>query len=133
MLFLTVAALIGAYNLHWLLLGCPDAYTLDPMTALSGLNIRTVLLFFLIFTAAGATLVFYMLFSRSYIKYKSDMQHVTPDIQTPKAEGQGQYGTARWLQPGDFGDAFHLVVVDAHSDLIRLLMEHGQDDLRSDP
>ena len=71
-----------------------------------------------------------MLFSRSYIKYKSDMQYVTPDIQTPKAEGQGQYGTAHWLQPGDFDKAFYPVEIDAHSSLIWSLVEHGQDDLK---
>lgn len=35
----------------------------------------------------------------NYLNYRSDMQHLTPEITTPAAAGQGQYGTACWLKP----------------------------------
>lgn len=35
----------------------------------------------------------------NYLNYRSDMQRLTPEIMTPAAAGQGQYGTACWLRP----------------------------------
>jgi hypothetical protein len=46
-----------------------------------------VFLFFLLFLALSALIVGDMMLSRSYIKYKSDMQRITPAIRTPKPEG----------------------------------------------
>lgn len=63
-------------------------------------------------------------------EYKSEMQEVIPGLlETPKAAGQGQYGTAKWLQPEQFPTAFHAVLLDRNAPLLKELIEHGMDDL----
>lgn len=71
-----------------------------------------------------------MLVMQNYIKYKSDMQSITPDIATPKAEGQGQYGTASWLDSRQYSGAFSAVKIDKQSLLIRELISMGDEDLK---
>lgn len=70
-----------------------------------------------------------MLVNQYAIKYKSDMQHITPDIETPKAEGQGQYGTARWLDKSKYQSAFDLFEINDTDEWIEQLILHGRDDL----
>ncbi|MEA4932753.1 MAG: hypothetical protein VB071_04080 [Lawsonibacter sp.] len=53
----------------------------------------------------------------------------TPAIKTPKAEGQGQYGTARWMGKDEIPDTFTVVQIDRNNPLIRRLMDEGRSDL----
>ena len=38
-----------------------------------------------------------LFFTTNLYPYKSDLEEITPDIKTPKAVGQFQHGSARWL------------------------------------
>lgn len=132
LLFLTLLSLMGAYNLDCILSGRVRACSWNPMTAFSGLSNQKVRLFFFLFVALSTLFIIYMLFANSYIKYKSDMQRITPDIQTPRAEGQGQYGTARWMPQEKIDEMFTVVTVDSHSHYIRELCAQGDADLKAD-
>lgn len=130
MLFLSALSLLGAYNLDRAASGHRDECSWDLLRALTGLGNQKVLTFFLLFLLLSAMAVLFMLFEHSYIKYKSDMQTITPAIKTPKAEGQGQYGTARWMEKSEIPEAFTVVQVDRSNPLIRRLMEEGRLDLK---
>lgn len=125
-----VISLYFSYNVHCLLLGNRDLCSANPLVLVSGLGEPRIRTFFILCLIASALFISYMLIMQGYIKYKSDMQYITPDIQTPKAEGQGQFGTARWLKSTDFQKVFSKVKVDDSSDHIKYLKIHGYDDMK---
>lgn len=129
MIFLSALSLLAAYNLDRVASGHRAECSWDLLRALTGLGNQKVLIFFLLFLALSATAVLFMLFEHSYIKYKSNMQIITPAIKTPKSEGQGQYGTARWMEKSEIPNAFTVVQTDANAPLIRQLIEEGRLDL----
>lgn len=49
--------------------------------------------------------------------YESDLQSVTNNIRTPLVAGQGQYGTARWLQTKEFENTFKKNILDSKIDI----------------
>lgn len=127
---LSVLSLLGAYNLDRAAGGHVSECSWNVLTAFTALESRKVFFFFLLFLALSALIVGYMLLSRSYIKYKCDMQQVTPDIRTPKPEGQGQYGTARWLDRRRIPEVFTAVRIDEDDPLIQELCDKGAEDLK---
>ncbi len=127
----TVIALYASFNLNYLLLREHNMFSANPIVLIRGLTDSRIRTFFILFFIAGAILIFYMLVMQNYIKYKSDMQWITPAIQTPKAEGQGQYGTAKWLSKEKYTKAFAVVEMDDRSELIKDLVTHGRDDKKT--
>lgn len=123
-----IASLYISYNVHWILMRQLKMCSTSPVVLISGLREPKIRTLFIICLIASALAILYMLVMQSYIKYKSDMQRITPDIETPKAEGQGQYGTARWLNRKKFSKVFTAVEVDQSSPLIKDLIAHGCDD-----
>lgn len=83
---------------------------------------------YLLFCAVVAVLLLWVMFTGSYLKYRSDMRWVTPDIQTPCADGQGQFGTARWLPKKDFGKCFGSWKISAKDPGLQALLEAGRAD-----
>lgn len=65
--------------------------------------------FFMLFAAAGTTGILYILFAQSYIKYRSDVVEITPEITIPQGIGEGQYGSAWFLDKKDFSQKFYSV------------------------
>ncbi len=61
--------------------------------------------------------------------YQSDLDNITPDIQTPKAVGQFQHGSARWLKDTEKDKAFHSFVLDSDNPEIKKLIATGYDNL----
>jgi hypothetical protein len=59
------------------------------------------------------------------------MQRITPAIRTPKPEGQGQYGTAQWLDRQKIPEVFTAVRIDKEDPLIQELLEKGDEDLKN--
>lgn len=55
--------------------------------------------FYLLLCAILAVALLGILLNGSSLNYRSGSWVVTPDIVTPSADGQGQFGSARWLQP----------------------------------
>lgn len=49
------------------------------------------------------------------MQYKAELITITPDIKTPATAGQGQYGTAKWLQEKNFEKAYDVCVIDANT------------------
>lgn len=45
--------------------------------------------------------------------FKVDMIEITPEIHTPVSVGQGQHGTAKWLNKKDFDKVFDSVIIDS--------------------
>lgn len=129
MLFLAWLSLLAAYNLDLVMRGQISQCAVNTTAALVALPQQKVLLFFLIFTGLSALAVFAMAFGHDYIKYRSDMQHLTPYLETPMPTGQGQYGTARWLEPRRIPEVFTVVTVDEDNPLIRKLIQEGTTDL----
>ncbi|ADL52060.1 VirD4-like conjugal transfer protein, CD1115 family [Clostridium cellulovorans] len=64
--------------------------------------------------------------------YESRLISITPDISTPVAVGQKQFGSARWLTEKEKEEAFESFILDEEDPLIKYLIEHGQDDLKED-
>lgn len=110
--------------------GSPDRCSVDPNTVLAGLAIAQVRLFSFLGACTGGLLVIWMLFGHSYLNYKNHMRNVAPGVRTPEASGQGQYGTASWMEQKDYQDAFYVAVLDRKSPFIRSLAAHGRDDLK---
>ncbi len=120
-------SLIGAYNMH-LALSRLGGFTFNPLTAMAVFQIPKARAIFLLLYAFVLLAIFWMIAGRSYIKYKSDMYEVTPNIKIPKPEGQGQYGTSWFLDPKKYDQAYAVAAIDEDSELIRDLMAHGYDD-----
>ena len=84
--------------------------------------------FYLLFCAVVAVLLLWVMFTGSYLKYRSDMRRITPDIETPCADGQGQFGTARWLPREKFRKYFGVWKIPAKDPGFQALLEAGKAD-----
>ena len=126
-------SLAGAYNFDRLLSGQPEQMSISPLIILSGLgNGNVVKLFFLLF---GCCILFIMfaLLSTANVDYKSKMREVTPDLEIPQAEGQGQYGTAEFLHKSRYEKVWAVVQVSEEDERIRRLMAQGRNTERGKP
>lgn len=61
--------------------------------------------------------------------YESTLDKITPEIQTPRAVGQYQHGSARWLSDEEKDKAFESFVLDPCDPTIRELLRTGYDGL----
>jgi len=61
--------------------------------------------------------------------YQSDLDEITPDIQTPRAVGQYQHGSARWLTDTEKDRCFDNFVLDPNDKMIKELIASGYDGL----
>ena len=68
-----------------------------------------------------------LFFTTNLYPYKSDLDQVTPEIQTPKAVGQYQHGSARWLTEAEKNTNFNSFLIDPEDNLIKSLIESGYD------
>ena len=60
---------------------------------------------------------------------ESDLDTITPEIQTPRAVGQYQHGSARWMTDSEKDKAFDSYILDPHNPTIRQLLDTGYDGL----
>ena len=99
--FLIIAAFIlpqGAVGFHCVLAKTPEHLTLQPLEAWQFLQTeKRALELYGLFAALVALVLLIFVLTGSGVKYSSSMQRITPDIYTPYPEGQGQFGTARWM------------------------------------
>lgn len=124
-LCLTALSLLAAYDLDSLARGQGRGHSLSFGDALAALSNRKVLVLFLLFTGLSALVVGCMALGQSYIHYRSDMQRLTPDLETPIEAGQGQYGTSRWLRRGELSKVFTMVQVDQDAERLRQLIREA--------
>lgn len=129
LLLFSCFAVFAAYNIDQLLSHQFSFSLRMPVCLLAVIRVPVVRLWFLLLEGSAGLTVSWMVFGREYIKYRSGTVHVCPGIDTPEAEGQGQYGTAHWLRrEKDKEQAFTVVHVDS-SAAIQELKARGQDDL----
>lgn len=109
----TFLCLVAAYNLDRLLSNDLPGCSIRLTVLLDGfISSHEVRMFFLLLWAALGLFLFWILFGQAYIKYRSDIIHVTPDIPIPAAEGQGQYGSAKFLDPKRYKRVWAVATVD---------------------
>lgn len=78
----------------------------------------------------GFILILALLFYLTNLRpYQSDLDTITPDIKTPKAVGQFQHGSARWLTDKEKDKAFGSFVLDPDNLQIKKLIQTGYDGL----
>jgi type IV secretion system protein VirD4 len=68
-------------------------------------------------------------FSANSHGYQSRVQQITPQIKTPVAAGQGQFGNARWLEKKKFKKTFDVVEIKKKD--VKELMKLGEEDLNT--
>lgn len=127
-LVFAIGALYCGYNADAFLSGTRHFSTNFFVVLRGVMEIPKARAFALLLIAADALFIGFIMVMQEYIKYRSDMRQVTPDINIPEAAGQGQYGTARWLEQSEFADSFDVVEIDIGSALIRELLARGYDE-----
>ena len=117
LVFLLLLSIACAGNLDLLLTQGQAACTLQPALLLKQiLATPRALLLALLFAAAGLLCVLWALFGNSYLNYRSNMYEVVPGFKIPRPTGQGQFGTAWWLDPHQYGKCF--TAADAPKELL---------------
>ena len=71
-----------------------------------------------------------MFFLTNLHPYKSDLDEIMPDIKTPRAVGQYQHGSARWLTDEEKDKAFESYLLNPHNKVIKALIDSGYDDIQ---
>ena len=61
--------------------------------------------------------------------YKSELDQITPDIETPRAVGQYQHGSARWMSDSEKDSTFSSYVINPNDKYIKSLIDSGYDDI----
>lgn len=129
LLLFSCLALLGAYNAHQLF-SREANYSLSLWHCLTGtIRLPPARHWFLLLEACALLTVIWMLFSRQHVQYKSSTVKICPGIETPVADGQGQYGTARWMSEEELASVFLSVKVDPNDEVLRELRKAGRDDL----
>ena len=82
--------------------------------------------------AAGILMAIVVLILNDSKDYQSEQIIVTPDIQTPVPAGQGQCGTARWLDKTKFDEAFRHFIVDSSMKIMELFAEASLNDIKAE-
>ena len=70
-----------------------------------------------------------MFFLTNMRPYESDLNTITPEIKTPKAVGQYQHGSARWMREEEMDSSFDAYLLDPGDPAIRELLQTGYDGL----
>ena len=105
--FLLLLSFVSAGNLDLLLTQGRTACTLQPVLLLKQvLATPRALLLALLSVAAGLLCILWALFGNSYLNYRSNMYEVVPGFKIPRPAGQGQFGTAWWLDPREYSKCF---------------------------
>lgn len=129
LLLFSCLALLGGYNAHQLFSRQAN-YSLSLWRCLTEtIRLSPARHWFLLLEACALLAVIWMLFSRQHVQYKSSTVQICPGIETPVADGQGQYGTARWMSEQELTSVFLSVRVDPNDELLRELRKAGRDDL----
>lgn len=131
--FLLIAVLIipqAAADIHFFLTHQTERLTLNPLTGWSAVLCEgKALRFYLLFCAVAGALLLGILLTGSSLNYRSGSWIVTPDIATPSAAGQGQFGTARWLPQERVHRYFGVWKIrPANETELQTLLEAGKND-----
>lgn len=116
------------YNLDVLLRGA-HGFTLNPIVAFP-VVFRDGTLRRLLGLMMGVCLlgVVACLTAGSGVSSRTGMQRLTPDIEIPVAVGQGQFGTARFLNKNAYEKNFNAYTLSRGADAYENLMQEGKKD-----
>lgn len=115
-----------AYNLDRLLTG--NALSVRPDIWISGLLTEPQAgKLFLLLAVSSVLLIGWILVSRDFVKYKSGIRNILPGINTPLPAGEGQYGTAHWLDFHSYDRVWTGVQVDAAAPRLQQDIRHATD------
>lgn len=130
--FLLAAALLApqlAANMDYFLKKELSRLTMNPLDGWAAvIGSSRVLQLYLLLDGLVAVLLGTILLTGSSLNYRSRMWVVTPDIITPCADGQGQFGTARWLKEADIPRFYSIWRVPGKKDGFQALMQAGARD-----
>ncbi len=126
LLLFSCLAMVAGYNIHQLL-SRQYFFSYRMLVCFQVLGNPAVRAWFFLLEAVALLTVIWLMFGREHINYRSKMIHVCLNLYTPAPEGQGQYGTARWMEEREKSRAFTAVHIDKGS--LQALIDHGQDDL----
>ena len=129
-LLLTAGLLLPwlAADTHYFILQELGNMTLNPLHGWAlVLSDNRVLGFYLVYTIAVALMLIWILVSTTYLNYRSNMQQITPKIKTPCADGQGQFGTARWMKRDEIAEYYSIWKVPSHQEWFQQLLEAGRE------
>lgn len=117
-----------ACDIHFFYMKAYEDFTLNPLEGwhLMFRDERPLKLYLLL--VGAVLLMLFWVLSTTYLNYRSDMYQVTPDICTPCADGQGQYGTARWMNPKQIGSHFGIWKIAQKSSELKQLLQAGEKD-----
>lgn len=128
LLFALFVIPVLALDLHALLSRDMSLFSLSPLIGWTAImqipQVRKM--YFLLLMALMLGLI-WILATGSNLQYRSNMQQVTPDIQTPCAAGQGQYGTARWMKKSSIPRHFTTVQLSQINNIDELLRAGRQE------
>lgn len=106
-----------------------DKLTMNPLGGWAAVISNTkVLRFYLLLDALVALILGAILLTGNSLNYRSKMWEVTPDIRTPCADGQGQFGTAKWLRPEAIPKFYGIWRFPGKTAPFLALMEAGEQD-----
>ncbi|MBR1455465.1 MAG: type IV secretory system conjugative DNA transfer family protein, partial [Lachnospiraceae bacterium] len=80
--------------------------------------------FFIFFVAV----MIYIKFSNRMTRYKSNMIKVTDDIYIPEPAGQGQYGTAHFLEKKELDKKYKYNILDENDPVVKKLLEPDKEE-----
>lgn len=131
--FLLIAVLVipqAAADIHFFFTHQTERLTLNPLMGWSAVLCEgKALRFYLLFCAVIGALLLGILLTGSSLNYRSGSWVVTPEIVTPSASGQGQFGTARWLSNEQIHRHFGVWNIrSANNTELQALLEAGKND-----
>ena len=116
--------------LHGLLSGQDTFLTLLPVADCLKSLVTEKRHFLLFLCIQGFFLILAILFFTTNLHpYQSELDEITPDIRTPRAVGQYQHGSARWLTDAEKDKVFSSFVLNPHDRTMKALLDSGYDDL----
>ncbi|CAK7075808.1 hypothetical protein [Tissierella sp.] len=94
-------------------------------------SIKQNLLLFLCFEVFVLLIAVYIITTKDKA-YQSDLMKITPNIFTPVAAGQKQFGSARWMKKEEKDKAFPICKLDKSDKSIEYLIKVGDSDMNQE-
>ncbi|WP_201259645.1 hypothetical protein [Tissierella sp. P1] len=94
-------------------------------------SIKQNLLLFLCFEIFVLLIAAYIITTKDKA-YQSDLMKITPNIFTPVAAGQKQFGSARWMKKEEKDKAFPICKLDKSDKSIEYLIKVGDSDMNQE-
>lgn len=98
----------------------------NPMEAMKIIESdKKALGIFLVLELGSVLFTFIYYFTKDNF-YQSELIEITPEIKIPKASGQGQFGTARFMTKNEKKEMFPILDIVLSDDLMRKLLSCGE-------